>query len=47
MKAELSVKQAVFDALLSAKEDEIIIAFGSLSYLSEVTDALKETIHDR
>lgn len=47
VKAELSVKQAVFDALLSAKEDEIIIAFGSLSYLSEVTDALKETIHDR
>ena len=47
MQAEPSVKQAVFDVLRSAEEEEIIVAFGSLSYLSEVTGALKETIHDR
>ena len=47
VQAEPSVKQAVFDVLGSAEEEEIIVAFGSLSYLSEVTGALKETIHDR
>ncbi|MCI8466019.1 MAG: bifunctional folylpolyglutamate synthase/dihydrofolate synthase [Lachnospiraceae bacterium] len=41
-----SVREAVHDALDQAGEDSVIVAFGSLSYLGELSKALKESIHD-
>ncbi len=45
--AEESFASAVADALNAAEEEDIILAFGSLSYLGELKAALKENIHDR
>lgn len=44
--AKDSIEEAVRDSLLWAGEEDVIIAFGSLSYLGEVSNALKENIHD-
>ncbi len=46
VQAESSIREAVRDALSQAGEDGVIVAFGSLSYLGELSKALKESIHD-
>ncbi len=46
VQAECGMRDAVRDALSQAGEDGVIVAFGSLSYLGELSKALKESIHD-
>ncbi len=46
VQAEDSIRKAVRGALSQAGEDGVIVAFGSLSYLGELSMALKESIHD-
>ena len=42
VKAEESLKDAVRDALAEAGRDDVIVAFGSLSYLGKLKETLKE-----
>ena len=46
VQAESSIRKAVWDAVSQAGEDGVVAAFGSLSYLGELSEALKESIHD-
>lgn len=46
VQAKENVREAVRDALSQAGEDGVIVAFGSLSYLGELSKVLKESIHD-
>lgn len=41
VQAEASILEAVKEALVLAKPEDVIVAFGSLSYLSEVDKAVK------
>ena len=42
MKADGSVDQAVREALAEAGKEDVILAFGSLSYLEQVKEALDQ-----
>ncbi|MCI8505565.1 MAG: bifunctional folylpolyglutamate synthase/dihydrofolate synthase [Lachnospiraceae bacterium] len=46
VQAESSIKKAVQDSISQAGEGGVVVAFGSLSYLGELSKALKESIHD-
>ncbi|MCD2491713.1 bifunctional folylpolyglutamate synthase/dihydrofolate synthase [Lacrimispora sp. NSJ-141] len=46
VEAKGSLSKAVEDSLSWAGEEDVILAFGSLSYLGELSNALKENIHD-
>lgn len=46
VEAKDSLSEAVRDCLDQAKDEDVIVAFGSLSYLGDLSKVLKENIHD-
>lgn len=40
-----TMSEAVHKAVTTAKEDDVIVAFGSLSFIGELTEIVKEEYH--